>query len=149
MLGLRDQEKRRRKQTVSFRFYFLGAELSHYVAQPCQQYQSLHKLGDFDTGADLNAKMAQSVRSLKTLLRHCSSLFDTRDVILKFVDGSTFQFYIALHTGSFKVPFGGLHLCPFPDSRLLWKWDTSQDGQAFSCRPRSEHYHLGHLGACF
>jgi hypothetical protein len=35
----------------------------------------LHKLGDFDTGADLNLKMASSVESLKTLLRHCSSLF--------------------------------------------------------------------------
>jgi hypothetical protein len=76
----------------------------------------LHKLGDFDTGADLNLTMASSVESLKTLLGQCSSLFDTRDVILKFVDGSTFQFYIGLHTGSFKVPFGGLHLCPFPDS---------------------------------
>jgi hypothetical protein len=77
-------------------------------------------LGDFDAvdGADLNLKMASSVESLKTLLQHRSPLSAARDNILKFVAGSRLQFYIGLHTGtgSFKVPFGGLHLCPFPDS---------------------------------
>jgi hypothetical protein len=79
----------------------------------------LHKLGDFDAvddGADLNMKMASSVRSLKTLLQHRSSLIDAREIILKFVAESDLQFYIGLHTGSFGVPFGGLTLCPFPDS---------------------------------
>jgi hypothetical protein len=78
----------------------------------------LHKLGDFDAvdGADLNLKMASSVRSLKTLLQHRSSLIDAREILLKFVAGSTLQFYTGLHTGSFRVPFGELHLCPFPDS---------------------------------
>jgi hypothetical protein len=56
--------------------------------------------------------MASSVRSLKTLLQHRSSLIDAREIILKFVAGSTLQFYtgIGLHTGSFRVPFGGLTL---------------------------------------
>jgi hypothetical protein len=78
----------------------------------------LHKLGDFDAvdGTDLNLNMASSVQSLKTLLQHRSSSIDAREIILEFVAGSTLQFYIGLHTGSFKVLFGGLRLCPFPDS---------------------------------
>ena len=60
--------------------------------------------------------MASSVQSLKTLLQHRSSLIDAREIILEFVAGSQLQFYIGLHTGSFKVPFGGLTLRPFPDS---------------------------------
>ena len=35
---------------------------------------------------------------------------------MKFVAGSTLQFYIGLHTGSFGVLFGALHLLPFPNS---------------------------------